>query len=110
MPIKPLMYLFFLYGAECCDLDAGKIHNLGHYKGWALKIETFWSQNGTHFAQLSMPSPYNARCYGCCPHPNYNVLPHINNRYINSYYTQLCHSFEFLATTLGLVGLDRRFL
>ena len=33
-----------------------------------------------------MPTPYNAPRYGCCPHPNHNIPPHIKNRYINSYY------------------------
>jgi len=35
-----------LYGAGRCDLDAGNILNEGCYKGWALKIETFWTLNG----------------------------------------------------------------
>ncbi len=26
------------------DFDAGKFHNSGHWKGWALKISTFWAQ------------------------------------------------------------------
>ncbi len=36
------MYLL-LYGAGRNDFDAGKSNVEGHWKGWALKIETFFS-------------------------------------------------------------------
>jgi hypothetical protein len=36
------MYLLIiLYSAGRNDFDAGSIHYKGHWKGWALKIETF---------------------------------------------------------------------
>ncbi len=36
------MYLLFI-GAGQNDFDVGYIHFEGHWKGWALKIETFWA-------------------------------------------------------------------
>ncbi len=35
------MYLFFYMALGLNDFDGGKIHYLGHWKGWALKISTF---------------------------------------------------------------------
>ncbi len=35
------MYTCSLYGVGRNDFDAGNIHYKGHWKGWALKIETF---------------------------------------------------------------------
>ncbi len=34
------MYLLFIWGGRI-DFDVGNIHFEGHWKGWALKIETF---------------------------------------------------------------------
>ena len=42
------MYLFFIWRLDLM-IWWGHIHYLGHWKGWALKIETFLSPNGTHF-------------------------------------------------------------
>ncbi len=35
------IYTCCLYGAVCNDFEAGNIHYKGHWKGWALEIETF---------------------------------------------------------------------
>jgi hypothetical protein len=45
------------------DFEGGKIYFEGHWKGWALKIDNFW---GPEMA-----------------------TSHINNRYINSYFSPL---------------------
>jgi hypothetical protein len=34
------MYLLFIYGAVRHGFEACNIHNEGHWKGWALEIET----------------------------------------------------------------------
>ncbi len=45
------MYLLFtVYGAGPNDFDAGNIHYKSHWKGWALKIETFCRARGPEMA------------------------------------------------------------
>ncbi len=41
-----------LYGAGRNDFDAGNIHYKGHWKGWALKIDTF---SGATYLQINKP-------------------------------------------------------
>ncbi len=63
------MYLLFIWGGRN-DFDVGYIHFEGHWKGWALKIETFWALKwsrcfevflfGTR-ANVSKKSSYNLR-------------------------------------------------
>ncbi len=48
---------------------------LGPLERWALKISTFWGQNGPRMD---------------FPPQNHYVPRHINNRYINSYYIPNC--------------------
>jgi hypothetical protein len=77
------------------DLDGGKFISWG-FEGMGPEISTFLGPNGTRYtrcnfrAQKSLDfraTHSNAPRYGfgLLPHPNPYVLPHINNRYINSY-------------------------
>ncbi len=89
------MHLLFIWGWLDVWIWMGEIHFSGHLKGWALKSRLFWTQtalatlvsfSGPQKVLISGPTPSNTARYGLLPHPNPYVPPHINNRYIISYY------------------------
>jgi hypothetical protein len=58
------MGICYLYGSVCNGFEAGKIHYEGHWKGWALEVETFldkasaiWAQKSQDFQGPSLPMP-----------------------------------------------------
>ncbi len=73
---------------------------LGPLEGvqWALDNSTFLGPNDTRFTRchfrvqksldFQAPPPSNGPCNGYCPPQNHYVPRHINNRYINSYFTR----------------------
>ena len=73
----------------------GHRHNLGNWKGWAMKVPTFWAQTalallelfqGPKNLQLSWPNPSNSPRNVFALHQNHTAPRHIINRFINSYY------------------------
>ena len=37
------LWTYDLYGPVCNVFDGGKSHYKGQWKGWAMKVETFWA-------------------------------------------------------------------
>jgi hypothetical protein len=50
-----------------------------------MALATLVPISGPKKVSISGLTPSNTPHYGLLPHPNPNVPPHINNRYINSY-------------------------
>jgi hypothetical protein len=50
------MYLLFM-ARYYNGFEAGKIHYEGHWKGWALEIETFWALKRVPFGPKNVSPP-----------------------------------------------------
>jgi hypothetical protein len=59
-----------LYGAICNDFEAGKIRYEGHWKGWALEVQTFLgpemsASEATAVGSKKVEAKYIIHCCTC---------------------------------------------